>query len=306
MVNYTKDPENLEEIYLSPKAPATWIRGVNLGGWLLMERYITPYQFSVTDCHLRGDFCWYPGQIDSPPKDSPEYELCDLYACKPHLVENLDSITDFPIDEYTLAESFPDKETGAKWLNYHFEHFVKREDLVALKEAGATHVRIPVPHWMFDALDEYPGEPWIAGDRWKYFVRAAHWCREIGLQMWPDLHTAPGNQNGFDNCGQSMKTPTCDGWAYNPDNVDRTVRFIRNFSHHIKEYGLTDVVTGLGLLNEPFRGCNQKVSVISGRECCSRGGTFFVRAFFERWLIVFFLNLVFRSSATIITVASRR
>ena len=99
---------------------------------------------------------------------------------------------DYPIDEYTLSSSFPDKETGAKWLNYHFEHFLKREDLVAIKEAGATHVRVPIPHWILE--EPRDDEPWIAGDRWKYFVRAARWCREIGLEVWPDLHTAPVSQ----------------------------------------------------------------------------------------------------------------
>jgi len=146
---------------------------------------------------------------------------------------------------------------GARWLNYHFEHFLKREDLVAIKAAGATHVRVPIPHWMLE--EPRADEPWIAGDRWKYFVRMAKWCREIGLEVWPDLHTAPGNQNGFDNCGQFMAIPTCDGWAYNPENVKRTVKVVSDIAHAIKRYGIDDVVTGFGLLNEPFRGCNQQV-----------------------------------------------
>jgi len=257
-----KDPAHLESIYVSPEAPKQWIRGVNLGGWLLMERYITPYQFSITDCHLRGDFCWYPGQVDAPPSDSPEYKLCDIDRCKPHFLENIDGITDYPIDEYTLASSFPDKETGAQWLNYHFEHFLKRNDLVDIKKAGATHVRVPLPHWILE--EPRDDEPWIAGDRWKYFVRMARWCREIGLEVWPDLHTAPGNQNGFDNCGQYMKIPTCDNWAYSQDNVKRTVKAVRDMAQSIKNEGIDDVVTGFGLLNEPFRGCNQKVRHLHG------------------------------------------
>lgn len=252
----TEDPKNFEDIYVNPQATHSWIRGVNLGGWLLMERYITPYQFSVTSCHLKGDFCWYPGQSDAPPEHSPDYQLCD-FACRPHLIETVDGITDFPIDEYTLSSSFPDKETGAKWLNYHFEHFLTRKDLVAIKAAGATHVRVPVPHWMLEEPRE--DEPWIAGDRWKYFVRCAKWCREIGLEIWPDLHTAPGSQNGFDNSGQYLSGPSCDGWAYSPENIQRTVKAVRDITHAIKSNGLSDVVTGFGLLNEPFTGCNQEI-----------------------------------------------
>ena len=68
-----------------------------------------------------------------------------------------------------------------------------------------------------------------------------------------------GNQNGFDNCGQYTSIPTCDGWAYSEDNVKRTVKAVSDFAHAIKRYGLDDVVTGFGLLNEPFRWCNQQV-----------------------------------------------
>ena len=31
------------------------------------------------------------------------------------------------------------------------------------------------------------------------------WCKEEGIQVWPDLHTAPGSQNGFDNSGHLGK-----------------------------------------------------------------------------------------------------
>lgn len=248
------DPKHLESVFVSPQAPKTWIRGVNLGGWLVLERYITPYQFSVTSCHLKGDFCWYPGQVNAPPEDSPEYQLCDLYACRPHLIENVDGIVDFPIDEYTLASSFPSKELGAQWLNYHFEHFLKRSDLEAIKEAGATHVRVPVPHFMLE--EPRADEPWIAGDRWKYFKRMVHWCREIGLEVWPDLHTTPGSQNGFDNGGQYFNIPTCDHWAYSEENQERTLNVVRDIALAIKAEGLDDVVTGFGLLNEPFTGCD--------------------------------------------------
>jgi hypothetical protein len=44
-----------------------WIRGVNIGGWLMAERFITPYLFAINTCHLNGSLCWYPGQIGSPP-----------------------------------------------------------------------------------------------------------------------------------------------------------------------------------------------------------------------------------------------
>jgi glucan 1,3-beta-glucosidase len=40
----------------------------------------------------------------------------------------------------------------------------------------------------------------MIGQHWKYFVQLCHWAsdrRELGLSIWPDIHTAPGSQNGF-------------------------------------------------------------------------------------------------------------
>ena len=164
-----------------------WIRGVNLGGWLLIERYIVPYQFSITNCHLEGDFCWFDGALSAPATDSKEYKLCDPSQCKPVLSTNVFGAQDYPIDEWHLSDAFNNTETATRWLNYHFENFVKKQDLQKLKDAGITHVRVPLPHWILGDIRE--NEPWIAGDRWKYFKRMCGWAREIGLEVWPNIHT---------------------------------------------------------------------------------------------------------------------
>lgn len=185
----------------SPSAEKKWIRGVNIGGWLVLERYIVPYHFSITDCHLSGDLCFFPGALSAPPPGHPDYQLCDVHTCKPILKPSpLDGgVLDFPNDEWHLAQAFQnDTALGAKWLNYHFDNFLTRDDLVALQRAGVTHVRVPLPHWILGNIIEGE-EPYIAGDRWKYFVRMCGWARSLGLEVWANLHTAPGSQNGFDN-----------------------------------------------------------------------------------------------------------
>jgi len=181
------------------KLSEQWIRGVNLGGWLVIERYIVPYQYAITDCHLKGDLCWYPGQLSAPPTKDPNYKLCDLKKCKPVLKKNIFNNTDYPVDEWNLADAFDDKAIAERWLNYHFDNFIQRDDLVRIKKAGLTHIRVPLPHWILGNIRE--NEPWIPGDRWAYFVRLCQWCRELGIEVWPNIHTAPGSQNGFDNSG---------------------------------------------------------------------------------------------------------
>jgi len=261
-----------------------FVRGVNIGGWLLLERYITPYLFALTDCHLWGDLCWYPGQLSAPrpsttsdrghhprsgdPDEEHRSQYCDRRRCKPSRREypELGGIYDYPLDEYTLGSAFREGkvggtnaslEAGERWLNHHFDNFVSREDLQKLRDAGVAHVRVPLPHWILG--DVAGGEPWIVGDRWKYFVRFCKWCRELGIEVWPDLHTAPGSQNGFDNSGQSLMQITCRGWSASPANVNRTLHILERIGRRIVDEDLQDVVTGFGLLNEPFKDCTNGV-----------------------------------------------
>jgi glucan 1,3-beta-glucosidase len=263
-----------------------WIRGVNIGGWLLMERFISPYMFAITSCHIQGDFCWYPGQLSAPPTNSPDHKYCDLYRCKPQMIDSAAGGKDFPTDEYTLAKSFPNKATAREYLNYHWENFVQKQDVIALKEAGVTHVRVPLPHWIMGDIKEGTfenpfrlsqmiyffkssqlilpflyliGEPWVDG-QWLYFVRFASWCREIGIEVWPDIHTAPGSQNGFDNSGQLLAGgPTCKNWSGNEENVKRSLKAVDDITKAIVRDSIGDVVTGFGVLNEPFEDCDQEI-----------------------------------------------
>jgi hypothetical protein len=58
-----------------------WVRGVNVGGWLVMERYITPYQFAVRIAC--AELLLVSRSVAAPNKDS-RTKLCDLYKCQPY------------------------------------------------------------------------------------------------------------------------------------------------------------------------------------------------------------------------------
>ena len=259
-----------------------WIRGVNVGGWLLAERFITPYLFAINSCHLNGDLCWYPGQVGMPENA----KICNTTVtggtCEPHKPvkvkdgnadyhpRNARSYMDYPIDEYTLGQAFNSSgvspDVGLKYMERHWDTFVTYQDLVNLKDAGVTHLRVPLSYWIRG--DITADEPWIGanpgatGDagEWKYFVRFAKWCKEIGgLHIWADLHGAPGSENGFDNSGQYLGRSTCKGWTGNPSNVERTVDILTDIVDAIANDGIADVVAGVGLLNEPFINCNENL-----------------------------------------------
>jgi glucan 1,3-beta-glucosidase len=261
MVEQKKKTEKVTELIskedeaLFPTGPIVqtkpWIRGVNIGGWLVLERYISPYFFALTNCHVQGDFRFYPGQIDAPPITSPLYKPMNTTECKPLQPS-------YPVDMYTLLQAFGANEVIAKqWLNVHYENFVTKQDMIQLKEAGVLHVRVPIPHWILESTETVQEEPWVAHDgAWLHFKKLVGWCRELGIKVWPDVHTAPGSQNGFDNSGQALPWSTCHGWDQNPAHIQRSLDAIRLISQQLVDDGLIDVVTGLGLLNEPFVDCD--------------------------------------------------
>jgi glucan 1,3-beta-glucosidase len=239
-----------------------FIRGVNIGGWLVLERYITPYLFTVTSCDVQGDFRYFPNQVDAPT--GTNVSLYSSSECTP-----LDPL---PLDEWTLTQSFHDPRIAARYLQIHYDHFVTLQDIETLKRHGVTHVRVPLPHWILQSIQQ---EPFVSGGAWSYFARLVQWCRNVGIQVWPDLHTAPGSQNGFDNSGHLKSEMTCRGWdtvnsdGPNDDNYDnmdtrntlpphvlQTLDILQEITRQIQQDGMTDVVTGFGLLNEPFSDCS--------------------------------------------------
>lgn len=147
-------------------------------------------------------------RASAPEKSHPDYKICDRNVCHPVLIENAFGNVDYPVDEKTLAEAFltaadesnatsiaQQRNIAEQWFNHHFDNFIQFDDLKKMKDVGITHVRVPLPHWI---LGDVEGEEsWIVGKRWEAFLRLCRWARELDLQVWPDIHTAPGSQNGF-------------------------------------------------------------------------------------------------------------
>ena len=205
------------------------IRGVNLGGWLVLESYITPSLFAL-------DTCTADPNVSSPCLPVPTY----------------------PVDQYTLTSLFPTPSSIQSYLTSHWSTFVTATDIAALAAANLTHVRIPIPHWILTPT--LPDEPYAAGTstagEYPHLLRVIKLCREFGIQVWLDLHTAPGSQNGFDNSGHTLPTPTGVNWSGNPGYMDRTVGVVEDVCRQLVRDEVEDVVTGFGVLNEPFKGEN--------------------------------------------------
>lgn len=94
------------------------IRGVNIGGWLLLEPYITPSLFEA----FRTD-------------------------------ENSDA--GIPVDEYHYCEALG-SEVAESRLEAHWSTFYTEQDFKNIASAGLNMVRIPIGYWAFKTLDSDP------------------------------------------------------------------------------------------------------------------------------------------------------
>lgn len=100
------------------------VTGTNLGGWLVLEPWITPslfYQFLGMDTKWGGR--------------AASYTAMDMYTfCE------------------VLGPTVANKQLRAHWAAW-----VREEDIKAIVATGATHVRIPVGDWQYVPYGPYIG-----------------------------------------------------------------------------------------------------------------------------------------------------
>src|SRR4051794_9924661 len=95
-------------VVISPVSAFTYgvdpIRGVNLGGWLILEKWMVPSMFQ--------------------------------------------GLPDTVVDEWTFCKYLGKTEATSR-LTKHWGSYITEKDIVALKNAGINHVRIPFGYWAF-------------------------------------------------------------------------------------------------------------------------------------------------------------
>lgn len=143
------------------------VRGVNLGGLLVLEPWITPtlfYQFLSTQERF-GD--------KAPEKTA--------------------------LDTYTFCTALG-KEEANRQLRIHWANWVTEDDFIQLQKAGVNSVRIPIGDYMF-----VPYEPYIGciDGAVEVLDRLLDLALKYGMSVLLDVHTQIDSQNGFDNSGQA-------------------------------------------------------------------------------------------------------
>jgi len=226
-VDDPKDPYNNGARAQSfvPALNETWdytvdqIRGVNLGGWLVLEPFIVPALFEK-----------YHNVTPNPT----------IPAGK-------------AVDEWTLSIAMLNDTTpggGISQLEDHYRTFITEQDFAEIAGAGLNWVRLPVPYW---AIETWPGEPFLAKTAWNYVLLALQWARKYGLRVYLELHTVPGSQNGYNHSGRSGPINFLNG-PMGIANAQRTMGYIRVLAEFISQQQYEDVVQMFGVINEPLMG----------------------------------------------------
>jgi len=196
------------------------VRGVCIGGWLVLEPWITPslfYQF------LGGNEKTAAGDI---------YNFCKVLG----------------------------PEEGNKQLRRHWDTWVTEDIIQELAEVGKINsLRLPVGDWMYKPYGEYFLKfhlhrfdlrkklnnqniisfrfegPYIGctDGATDYVDKLLDWAEKYGLSVLIDIHGVKGSQNGFDNSGQQMGFE----WTSTINEYPKglvTVRIRRKCVHELK------------------------------------------------------------------------
>ncbi|TRM64212.1 glycoside hydrolase family 5 protein [Schizophyllum amplum] len=143
------------------------MRGVNLGGWLVLEPWITPSFFEDTG---NDDI------ID-------EYTLGEL------------------MDEDEARSMLKDH-----WSTWITEQDFIDIAAAGLTHVRIPLGYWSVPVTSADTNYSTSVSPYLDG-AWPYLLQGLNWARAHGVRVIVDVHGAPGSQNGYDNSGQRTGNP---------------------------------------------------------------------------------------------------
>jgi Cellulase (glycosyl hydrolase family 5) len=135
------------------------IRGVNLGGWLVLEPWITPSLFY---------------QFLGKGENTTAYDM------------------------YTFCQVLGPVEAN-KQLRRHWEAWVTEDILDELHQSGAgiNTLRLPVGDFQFIPYGAYDNG--CTDGSLDYIEQLLDWALERGISVLFDVHTMKDSQNGFDN-----------------------------------------------------------------------------------------------------------
>ncbi|KAJ7127012.1 glycoside hydrolase family 5 protein [Mycena epipterygia] len=168
------------------KYGTTPIRGVNLGGWFVLEPWITPSIFQNTGNDAIVDEFTFGGMQDSATA---------LSVLQNHWA------TWITQDDFAAIAA-----AGLNHVRIPLGYW--SVPLTSADTNGSTSVA-----------------PYTTG-AWPYLLKALNWAKQYNIHVILDLHGAPGSQNGFDNSGQRTSPEEWSQNPANITRTVDTLRFI--------------------------------------------------------------------------------
>ncbi|KIL67587.1 glycoside hydrolase family 5 protein [Amanita muscaria Koide BX008] len=162
------------------------IRGVNLGGWLVLEPWITPSIFQGTNNEAIID----------------EYTMGQMLDAK--------------TAQATLQNH---------WKTWITEDDFIAIKAAGLNHVRIPLGYWSVPLTPADTNTSTSVDPYITG-AWPYLLQGIGWAQKHGIHVILDLHGAPGSQNGYDNSGQRTGNPQWALQPANVQRTLDTIQFI--------------------------------------------------------------------------------
>jgi len=170
------------------------IRGVNLGGWFVLEPWITPSIFKAAN----------------------NTAIVDEYTFGQYLDVN-------------TAQSILQQH----WSTWITETDFIAIKAAGLSHVRIPLGYWSVPLTSADTNTSTSISPYLAG-AWPYLLQGLSWAQHYGIHVILDLHGAPGSQNGNDNSGQRTNNPQWALQAEDVQRTLDTIEFIvKNVSDQV-------------------------------------------------------------------------
>ncbi len=249
------------------------MRGMNFGGWLLMETWIPSIEMEWHD-HLPrlaeeagvleelkkslkiiGEFM--PDEDDSgafsPMAETHQSYIARLntelqkhapaekYAAYMELFEREPSVFAAKQMDAILRQRFGDVGAQRLWDAFH-DTWITERDFQLARAHGFNFIRIPFWYRWFET-DDAPYRYHEYG--FSYLAKAVAWAEKHGLYVMLDFHGAVGGQSPWDHTGTLSEIE----FFRNKEYQKRTAALWREIARRYKD---NPVVWAYDLLNEPF------------------------------------------------------
>jgi endoglucanase len=143
----------------------------------------------------------------------------------------------------TIKRLVGPQEAAQFWTKFR-DVYVTDDDIKFIKAAGFNTVRVPLSWRLFINVGDSKGAQ-FEGPGWQLLDRLVGWCRNAGLHVIVDLHSAPGGQTGHTH-DEGSGYPLM---FYVPEYRQLTIGLWQKLAARYRD---DPTILGYDLLNEPI------------------------------------------------------